>query len=306
MQLDQVIIAFKAGDPRSQAIAQDCARQLEASGTHVLLGPSGPKDNPFPVFLASATRPIDLALVFGGDGTVLATARHVSQEGIPILAVNIGGHLGFLTQPADSFMPTEVTWERLRNDQYAVEQRMMLAAGLYEGSRENRDLCGGPYFALNDLCLKPATPDRMPVCVLEMEVDGEIVDQYRGDGLIVSTPTGSTCYTAAASGPIVHPGMEAIAITPICAMSLSSRPIVIPPRSRISLWPLGEAERNIKLWTDGAFGTSVWPGQRIDIVMADQPAQFIILQENYSFYRTLREKLQWAGTIVHFNNNHRN
>ncbi|MGF1485533.1 MAG: NAD(+) kinase, partial [Prochloraceae cyanobacterium] len=159
---------------------------------------------------------------------------------------------------------------------------------------------------LNEMCIKPAAVDRMPTSILEMEVDGEVVDQYHGDGLLVATPTGSTCYTTSANGPILHPGMEAIVVTPICPLSLSSRPIVIPPGSIVNIWPLEDLEVNTKLWTDSALATKVWPGQRVTVRMADCFANFIILRESYSFYQTIREKLQWAGTRIHYNNNHRN
>ena len=104
------------------------------------------------------------------------------------------------------------------------------------------------------MCIKPASADRMITSILEMEIDGEVVDQYQGDGLIVATPTGSTCYTVAANGPIIHPGMDAIAVTPICPLSLSSRAIVLPPGSVVSIWPLADYELNTKLWMDGGTG----------------------------------------------------
>ncbi|NJR60995.1 MAG: NAD(+) kinase [Cyanobacteria bacterium CRU_2_1] len=306
MQLNQVIIVHKAGDPMSQRWAEKCAKQLESRRCRVLLGPSGPKDNPYPVFLASVQKPIDLALVLGGDGTVLAAARHLSADRIPILAVNVGGHLGFLTEPADELNDLEQVWDRLLNDRFAVERRMMLQAITFEGNRTNLEPMSDRYLALNEMCVKPASADRMITSILEMEIDGEVVDQYQGDGLIVATPTGSTCYTVAASGPILHPGMDAMIVTPICPLSLSSRPIVLPSGSVVSIWPLADRELTTKLWMDGVLATSIWPGQRVDIRMADHPAQFIILRENYSYYQTLREKLQWAGARIHYSNNHRN
>ncbi|WP_421657751.1 NAD(+) kinase [Leptothermofonsia sp. ETS-13] len=306
MQLNQVIIAHKAGDVNSQRVAEKCARQLENRGCKVLMGPSGPKDNPYPVFLASVNQPIDLAIVLGGDGTALSAARNLSSDYIPILAVNVGGHLGFLTESSDEFMDSEAVWDRLIEDRFAVQQRMMLQATVFEGNRTNLEPMSDRFLALNEMCVKPASADRMLTSILEMEIDGEVVDQYQGDGLIIATPTGSTCYTLAANGPIIHPGMEAITVTPICPLSLSSRPIVLPPGSVVSVWPLADRDLSTKLWMDGVLATSIWPGQRVDIRMAECQAKFILLQENYSYYKTLREKLQWAGARVRYSNNHRN
>lgn len=306
MQLKQVIIAHKAGDSLSRRWAEICATQLENRGCRILMGPSGPKDNPYPVFLASAIQPIDLAIVLGGDGTVLTAARHLATEGIPILAVNVGGNLGFLTESFESFKDSEQVWDRLLEDRYAIQRRMMLQAGLYEGDRTNVERVSDRFLALNEMCIKPGSADRTITSILEMEIDGEVVDQYQGDGLIVATPTGSTGYTVSANGPIIHDGMKAITVTPICPMSLSSRPIVLPPGSVVSVWALGDYELNTKLWMDSILATAIWPGQRVDIQMADCDAKFIILRENYSYYQTLREKLQWAGARIRYTNNHRN
>lgn len=302
MDLNNVIIAYKAGDNISRDWAEKCAQELEARQCKVMLGPSGIKDNPYPVFLASSNLKIDLAVVLGGDGTILAAARNLSPQGIPILAVNVGGHLGFLTEPFELFQDTAKIWSRLESDLYAVQKRMMLEAQLYEGERNALSPISGRFFCLNEMCIKPASIDRMPTSILEMEVDGQIVDQYSGDGLLVSTPTGSTGYTVSANGPILHPGMWAIAITPICPLSLSGRPIVLPPGSVVTVAPLRDYEVNTKLWTDGALGTTIWPGQKVVVKMASCQAKFIILRESYSFYETLREKLQWAGTRIHYQN----
>lgn len=306
MQLKQVIIVHKAGDAQGRSWAEKCARQLEKRHCHVLIGPSGPKDNPYPVFLASAMEQIDLAVVLGGDGTALAAARHLAPEGVPILAVNVGGHLGFLTEPLEEFTETELIWDRLIEDRYALQRRMMLQAAVFEGHRTNLEPVSDRFLALNEMCVKPASADRMITSILEMEIDGEVVDQYQGDGLIVATPTGSTCYTISANGPILHDGMEGIIVTPICPLSLSSRPLVLPAGSVVSVWPLADYELHTKLWMDGVLATSIWPGQRVDVRMADFYAKFVILRESYSYYQTLREKLQWAGARIHYSNNHRN
>jgi NAD+ kinase len=304
VELKQVIIAYKARDPQSKRWAEICASQLEHRKCHVLMGPSGPKDNPYPVFLASATQQIDLAIVLGGDGTVLTGARHLAPAGVPILAVNVGGHLGFLTESVEEFQDTELVWDRLLEDRYAIQRRMMLQAAVYEGHGSNLEPITENYLALNEMCVKPASADRMITSILEMEIDNEVVDQYQGDGLIISTPTGSTGYTVSANGPIMHDGMEAITITPICPMSLSSRPLVLPPGSVVSIWPLGDFDLSTKLWTDGVLATSIWPGHRVDVRMAECRSKFIILRENYSYYQVLREKLLWAGTRVRYNSKH--
>jgi NAD+ kinase len=307
VQLQQAIIIHKAGDSSAQRWAEKVARQLESMGCKILLGPSGPQDNPYPVFMASVHQKIDLAIVLGGDGTALSAARNLAPADIPILAVNVGGHLGFLTESIDQFSDTEAVWQRLQDDHYGVEKRMMLQAQVFEGSDRQAEPISSDmlYLALNEMCIKPASANRMITSILELEIDGDVVDQYQGDGLLVATPTGSTCYTVAASGPILNPGMQAIVVTPICPLSLSSRPIVLPARSVVSVWPLEDRELATKLWMDGVLATSIWPGQRVDIRMADCEAKFILLKENYSFYQTLREKLQWAGARIQYQNQHR-
>ncbi|MEM1427075.1 MAG: NAD(+)/NADH kinase, partial [Cyanobacteria bacterium P01_H01_bin.130] len=187
MELNQVIIAYKAGDARSKKWAEQSAKELEALGCHVLFGPSGPKDNPYPVFLASAGQKIDLAVVLGGDGTALAAARQLAPEHIPILAINIGGHLGFLTESFEQFQEPAVVWERLLSDRFAVQKRMMVQAQIVDGPQlaSERDDSGGDrgetFLALNEICVRASLDDHLTVSVLEMEIDGEIVDQYHGD-----------------------------------------------------------------------------------------------------------------------------
>jgi len=151
VDLHQVIIAHKSGHPQSKAWAEKCAQQLEARGCRVLMGPSGFKDNPYPVFLASVTEKIDLAIILGGDGTILAASRFLANEDIPILAVNVGGHLGFLTEPFELFQDLEVVWERLLGDRYAIQKRMMLEAQICQGERLAPELVSDRFFALNEM-----------------------------------------------------------------------------------------------------------------------------------------------------------
>lgn len=307
MEIGRAIIIYKAGSKISYEWAERCNQELETLGTTVLMGPSGANDNPYPVFLESMRQGIDFALVLGGDGSTLGAARYLSPLGVPILAVNTGGHLGFLTQSFEQFEDTASVWQRLLNNQFAIEKRMMLQAQVVSAQNDGQSVrqINTIFLCLNEMCIKSASSDRMITAVLELEIDGEVVDQIHGDGLIVSTPTGSTSYSLAASGSILHPGIEAIAITPICPLSLSSRAIILPPRLRVGVWNLAEDDLTIKLWTDGVLAASVLPGQRVDIWMANCQAQFIVLREDYSFYRALREKLLWHGTRINYQNKFR-
>ncbi len=308
MEIRKAIIAYKSGSQIGKVWAERCSHELEELGVRVLIGPTGASDNPYPVFLESMHQEIDLAIVLGGDGATLGAARYLAKLGVPILAINVGGHLGFLTHSIEECGNTSEIWERLLSDRFAIEKRMMLEAEVVNVDRSLGNKFGqpsGPFLCLNEICVKPASLDRMVSASLELEIDGEVVDQYHGDGLIVATPTGSTSYTVAANGPIVHSGMHAIAITPICPLSLSSRAIVIPPKLTVSIWPLSTDDFSLKLWTDGVMATSILPGQRVDIKMSDCQAQFIVLREGYSYYQALRQKLLWTGARVRYPNSYR-
>jgi len=273
VELKQVIIAHKARDQESQRQAEKCARELEQLGCKVLMGPSGPKDNPYPVFLASAGDPIDLAIVLGGDGTALGAARQLSPEGIPILAINVGDHLGFLTESYEVLENTQGIWARLQNDRYAVQRRMMLQAALYAGNRANREAMSDVFYALNEMCVKPAAIDRTPVAVLEMEVDGEIVDQYHGDGLIVATPTGSTAYNMSARGPVLSPRQRAIVLTPVSPHMLFDRSLVLDEAEGLSLALVGT--RAADLVIDGRRVATLEPGDAVACDRAPSRACFL-------------------------------
>lgn len=310
MQLDRVWVIHRSGSVAAQRQARICADQLRAEGAIVSVAESGLSANPFPGLQATEPGPPDLALVLGGDGTVLGAARHLAPHGVPILSFNVGGHLGFLTHDRSLLRPEGGVslWERLRQDGFALERRMMLEAridradgvplpGDLAGAGAEVDACG-PHGALNDFYLRPCLDEMSPTCLLELEIDGEVVDQYRGDGLIIATPTGSTGYAMAAGGPILHPGIEAIVVNPICPMSLSSRAIVVPPRARLSVWPLGESSRRVKLWKDGAHATVLDPGDRCTVQRGPHPALLLQLEQSPSYYRTLTRKLHWAGSLT--------
>ena len=308
MLLERVWLIARSGSQAAQRQAKRCAEDLRSQGVHVVTAQSGLYANPFPGLLATEEALPDLALVLGGDGTVLGAARHLAPLGVPILSFNVGGHLGFLTHERKLLKLSgeeDCLWDRLRDDRFALERRMMLQAhvergrtyGLEGGSGGPQDL-EETHLALNDFYFRPCLDEVSPTCVLELEIDGEVVDQYRGDGLIIATPTGSTGYAMAAGGPILHPGIEAIVVNPICPMSLSSRAVVVPPRSQLSVWPLGETSRRVKLWKDGAHATQLEPGDRAMVQRSSHPALQVVLEQSPSYYRTLTRKLHWTGSLV--------
>jgi len=292
MRLERVWLIIRQDSQVARREAHLCLQELQEIGVKLTVAESGLSTNPFPGLLATETERPDLALVLGGDGTVLGAARHLAPLDVPILCFNVGGNLGFLTH--DRRLLRETLWTRLREDHFALERRMMLAASIDSGD----GVLQGPHTALNDFYLRPCLDELSPTCQLELDIDGEVVDQYRGDGLIIATPTGSTGYSMAAGGPILHPGIEAMVINPICPMSLSSRAIVVPPRSRLTIWPLGESYRRVRLWKDGVQATVLEPGDRCVVQRSDCVALMVVLNQNPSYYSTLTQKLHWAGSLT--------
>jgi NAD+ kinase len=301
MQLERVWLIVRANSQAAQRQVRRCREDLEGQGVQVTVASSGLSVNPFPGLLATEPKLPDLTVVLGGDGTVLGAARHLGPLDVPILSFNVGGHLGFLTQERKLLVLSDVSddnlWQRLRDDRFALERRMMLEAGIDrgDGMAETGETV---HRALNDFYFRPCLEEVSPTCLLELEIDAEVVDQFRGDGLIIATPTGSTGYSMAAGGPILHPGIEAIVVNPICPMSLSSRPVVIPPRSVLAVWPLGETSRRVKLWKDGAHATVLEPGDRCVVRRSNHGALMVVLEQSPSYYRTLSHKLHWAGDLT--------
>jgi NAD+ kinase len=310
MLLERLWLIVRQDSQVARMEAKRCCQELEKIGVQVSVAESGPTSNPFPGLLASESRLPDLAIILGGDGTVLGAARHLAPHAIPLLCFNVGGSLGFLTHDRrllrrSANASAAELWERLSKDQFALERRMMLSASVDpgdgvlppEGASPNQD-AHGPHTALNDFYFRPCLDERSPTCQLELEIDGEVVDQYQGDGLIIATPTGSTGYSMAAGGPILHPGIEAMVINPICPMSLSSRAVVVPPRAKLTIWPLGETTRRVRLWKDGTHATVLETGDRCVVQRSASVALLVVLDQSPSYYRTLTHKLHWAGSLT--------
>ena len=222
----------------------------------------------------------DLMLSFGGDGTLLSTARLVGPHEKPILGINLGG-LGYLTE-----VPYDNLIERIDDilaSRYEIQERMMLCAQM-EGDK------GFPHVALNDFVLERSGTPRMTH--LETTIDGEPLTTYRADGLIVATPTGSTGYNLSASGPILEPTMNAIIVTPICPHSLSMRPLVIDAHRMVEVRPTADSAQ-VRVVADGQRSMVLETGKAVRIRRAPFVCRLAVFTGKV-FYNTLSQKLRWG------------
>lgn len=224
----------------------------------------------------------ELLLVLGGDGTILAASREASPRGIPVLPINLGG-LGFLT----SFTLEELypALEDVLAGKAAVNERVLLHV---QRSHNSENLA--PQRVLNEAVMHKGTLARM--IDLELHIDGSFVCRYRSDGLIVATPTGSTAYSLSAGGPIVHPAVESILITPICPHTLSDRPVVVPDTSGIEL-RFSDQSDSVFLTLDGQIGVPLQSGDRVRITRAKERLK-LIHPPNKTYFEILRNKLKWG------------
>ena len=225
----------------------------------------------------------DLLVVLGGDGTLLNAARLTAGSGIPILGVNLGG-LGFLTEVRDR----EVfgVLENVLDGAFSLEDRIMLSATILDVEGGSRPAG----LALNDAVVHARSPRLLD---LDLRIDGVQVGEFRADGLIVSTPTGSTAYSLSAGGPIVRPTIPALIATPICPHSLAVRPFLFADGEALEV-ALGPAGTAAALSLDGTPGLQLTGGERVAIAKAEAVTR-LVLPRGRSFYSVVRSKLHWGG-----------
>ncbi|HLL21951.1 MAG TPA: NAD(+)/NADH kinase [Kofleriaceae bacterium] len=237
---------------------------------------------------AEIGRNVDLAVVLGGDGTMLRAARVVADHGKPVLGINLGS-LGFLT--GFTVAEAKPSIEQAIKGKLPREQRMRLEVKFVRSSTVagSSDLVIVRH-ALNDAVLHQGAMARL--VEIEAFVDDQFVAAYRADGLIVSTPTGSTAYNMAAGGPIVVPGQNAMTLTPICAHSLTNRPLVIPANATIRLG-LGADVRGVMLTVDAQWAHSFLPGDVVELTAAAVP--LILFRSQKGFFDVMRDKLHWGA-----------
>ena len=224
---------------------------------------------------------VDLAVVLGGDGTMLRAARLVADQGKPVLGINLG-QLGFLAMFSPAEAKTAIA-AALAGKLPRAERMRLQVTFLRTGAEPVVK------FALNDSVLHQGAMARL----IEVNAwcDGQLIAAYRADGLIIATPTGSTAYNMAAGGPIVVPGQAAMTLTPICAHALTNRPLVITAGSIIRL-QLGAEARGVILTVDGQLAHSFLPGDAVEMTAAQRPLVMFVSQQ--SFFDVMRDKLHWG------------
>ncbi len=223
----------------------------------------------------------DLIVVLGGDGTLLSMARLVGDAGVPLLGVNLGG-LGFLT--ATTLDEMLAALEAVFAGQMVLDDRMLLAARIVRSGKRVAE-----YVALNDVVVTKSAMSRL--ISLSVAIDGQVAIAYRADGLIVSTPTGSTAYSLSAGGPILFPTMDAVVLTPICSHSLTNRPIVLPASQRIEITLV--TDQDVMLSVDGQVGVALGERDTVEVGQSGARTRLVRLAQRH-FFSVLRTKLKWG------------
>ncbi|HHW10998.1 MAG TPA: NAD(+)/NADH kinase [Firmicutes bacterium] len=286
MKEKRIALLANVGKEKAVAIAGDIAGRMSRAGVTVVMDTAT---------AAAAGRPelevgeemwaaCHAAVVLGGDGTLLKAARLFAGPGVPLLGVNLG-HLGFLTEVEPHELDMALT--ALLAGKYKIEERMMIEATVVKKSGTT----GGRYLALNDAVISRSTFARL--VTLEASVDDSTLGTFVGDGLILATPTGSTAYSLSAGGPIVHPGLEAIIVTPICPHALGHRAILARGDDTVRVKVNSAvAQDELLLTVDGSPGASLSTGDTVVIKRAAERTRLIRLTGR-SFYDVLGLRLYY-------------
>lgn len=266
----------------SRKVLQQLTSWLREKNYDILMGPktAGIIDETSNLKIEEIPSKADLIIVLGGDGTLLSVARLTHPFDVPILAVNLGS-LGFLTEVA--LPELYKTLEEVLKGESGIERRMLLNAFLLQGGKAVRD-----DFALNDVVINKSAAR---IVNLEVHVNGQYMTSYRADGLIIATPTGSTGYSLSAGGPIIHPSMNALVLSPICPFALTNRPIVIPSQSTLQVRLITEEEVQVTL--DGQTGYPMFRDDVLEIKQGPTPVNLIQAKDK-NYYQILRRKLHWG------------
>jgi NAD+ kinase len=279
-------LAAKVTAPPAIAYAQQIANDLTARGFTVVFDEdtAGQLEGNFARYpKAELGRHCDLLITFGGDGTLLSVARH-APEHVPILGVNMGT-LGFLTEIRVEEFPAVL--DRVLDGQYFVEPRVTFTVSVNGPNHDESKR----YRVLNDATINKSAVAR--IIEMRVSVAGLFVSSFRGDGLIVATPTGSTAYNLSAGGPIIYPTMGAVVITPICPHMLTNRPIVLPDELDIEISLITTDARDIYLTLDGQEGFELTDRDRVCVRKSEERV-LLVQSPDKNYFDVLRNKLKWG------------
>lgn len=282
-------VVYREHTPEVLSIIKRLRTWCETEGIQLVVEEAGEKEGPRE--LDVVTEAFDLIVALGGDGTFLRASRLVVGTTTPVLGINLG-RLGFLT--AIPFDALEEGLSEIVAGRAVIEPRFRLRAMIQSRSEEDSDV----FFALNDIVVHTTGAARITPLSLDVsDRDGRMqeVGSFSADGLIISTPTGSTAYSMSAGGPIIGPEVEAIVVTPICPHSLSVRPLVLPSTVTISVGSLDSGGYH-QVTVDGQVVRRLAPGDRVVVAREAVPLSLIRLPEQ-SFFDTLRRKLNWANRV---------
>lgn len=274
MKIRKAGIILKHGSAKPRKIGEDLINWLAERGIATVID--------------QVDKDLDILIILGGDGTLLHVADKASRYEIPVMGINLGG-LGFLT--AVSAKERFEALELLLAGKMNVEKRMLLKTRLIGGSEDKNSSMDYQY-ALNDVVISKGNIDQ--IVQLKTWSDQEFITTYKADGLIFSTPTGSTAYNLSAGGPVVQPVLPCILVTPICPFMLESRPVLLSPEVTLITQLAGKAD-NVKVIVDGRFAWRMEENARLEVRTARKPLYLISMPQK-GYFEILRNKLNWGGT----------
>ena len=279
-------ICLKPAQPQLRGVVESLEKWLTERGCAVLLGRQSAEVTRGKGFHRhELAEQVDLIIVLGGDGTLLAVARAIGERQVPILGVNLGT-LGFLAEISQEDLYD--TLDDILEGRLYVEERMRLDVQL---ERDGEILEN--YLALNDAVIAKTALSRL--IDLEAIADGAFVTTYHADGLIVSTPTGSSAYSLSAGAPLVLPSFEAVLLTPICPHTLSQRPLVLPPACDVDIRVQDTRGGEVRLTVDGQVGCDVKEGDSVRVRRSEFPVRLLVPPDRNRF-EVMRNKLRWGTT----------
>jgi len=223
---------------------------------------------------------VDFLLCLGGDGTLISGVRIFSDPSVPVLGVHLGG-LGFLAQITPEVLIDKL--EAVKNNEFKIQDRLVLSAKILDNNNS--------FYAVNEFVVQNETSFR--VTSLSLFIDNQHVSDYKSDGIIISTPTGSTAYSLSSGGPIIQPDVFSIIVTPIAPHSLTSRPLVLPPDVEVEFRFNADSEKNLNLIVDGQNIIKFTSQSTVKLSQAKHHLKFITFKD-YNYYETLKNKMIWG------------